>query len=107
MIHFLQNKFDPNWSEQEKQAYYQRKQKTTFKVKFLNVARTSLLIVFTKSEIVLQQLALLRQAKTPDQDQTDLNIPFFVSIFVLLGLVITFINLSENKVSFSIPFFLP
>ena len=28
----LQNKFDPNWSEEEKEAYYKRKQKTTFKV---------------------------------------------------------------------------
>ena len=27
-----QNKFDPNWSEEEKEAYYKRKQKTTFKV---------------------------------------------------------------------------
>ena len=32
-IELLQNKFDPNWSEEEKEAYYKRKQKTTFKVK--------------------------------------------------------------------------
>ena len=28
----FQNKFDPNWSAEEKEAYYKRKQKTTFKV---------------------------------------------------------------------------
>ena len=28
----LQNKFDPNWSEEEKAAYYKRKERTTFKV---------------------------------------------------------------------------
>ena len=34
LLKFLssQNKFDPNWSEEEKEAYYKRKQKTTFKV---------------------------------------------------------------------------
>ena len=34
LLFFLspQNKFDPNWSEEEKEAYYKRKQKTTFKV---------------------------------------------------------------------------
>ena len=36
LLKFLspQNKFDPNWSEEEKEAYYKRKQKTTFKVVF-------------------------------------------------------------------------
>ena len=29
---YLQNKFDPNWSEEEKAAYYKRKERTTFKV---------------------------------------------------------------------------
>ena len=29
---YFQNKFDPNWSAEEKAAYYKRKERTTFKV---------------------------------------------------------------------------
>ena len=52
-----------------------------------------------QSEIVLQQLALLR--KGPTEEKADVNIPFFISVFVLLlGLLVILANLSENKVMF-------
>ena len=46
---------------------------------------------------MLQQLAALR--RPPQEEQTDLNLPFFLSVIaLLLGLVIVLSNLSESRV---------
>ena len=51
-----------------------------------------------QSDIVLKQLALLKQS--PKDQPSDPDFPFFLSIFLLLfGLLIVFANLSDSQAS--------
>ena len=63
----------------------------------IHIIWNTLYIIIFQSEIVLQQLAALR--RPPQEEQTDLNLPFFLSVIaLLLGLVIVLSNLSESRV---------
>ena len=51
-----------------------------------------------QSDIVLKQLALIKQS--PKDQPSDPDFPFFLSIFILLfGLLIVFSNLSDSQAS--------